>query len=72
MLCLDDEFKEPRGDDDIVGDDDGPGWDVDDEDLDLPDLVSECNVSRDVDIKLNLLSFSYNFFALASLNIFVL
>ncbi|XP_028409104.1 coatomer subunit alpha-like [Dendronephthya gigantea] len=35
----DDEFKDTMpGDEDIEGGDDGPGWDVDDEDLDLPDL----------------------------------
>lgn len=37
---VDDEFKDAKDDEDIAGDDDGPGWDVDDEDLDLPDLVS--------------------------------
>ena len=41
---LDDEFKDTlQGDEDVAGGDDGPGWDVDDEDLDLPDLVSNLN-----------------------------
>ena len=40
MSRVDDEFKEAKDDEEIAGDDDGPGWDVDDEDLDLPDLVS--------------------------------
>ena len=37
--CFLDEFKDTQEGEGIEGDNEG-GWDVDDEDLDLPDLVS--------------------------------
>ena len=43
MFILDDEFKDAEGAEGVDGDSDGPGWDVDDEDLDLPDLVCKNN-----------------------------
>jgi hypothetical protein len=40
FLLFLDEFKDTQEGVDIEGDNEG-GWDVDDEDLDLPDLVSK-------------------------------